>query len=72
MGGAVALITIKAQKTHDASVARAQRYELGSKGKRAIKDGLTNNGTDLISDDGQIGNPKVYTTAGELIFYLFL
>lgn len=65
MGGAIALITISAQKAHDASVARAQRFELSSKDKRAIKDGKTNGGTDIISDDGQIGNPKVYTTACE-------
>lgn len=65
MGGAIALITISAQKTHDASVARAQHFELSSKEKRAIKDGKTKSGTDIISDDGQIGNPKVYTTACE-------
>lgn len=65
MSGAIALITISAQKTHDASVARAARYELSSKNKRAIKDGKTNGGTDIVSDDGQIGNPKVYTSACE-------
>jgi hypothetical protein len=39
-----------------------QNYELSAKGKRAIKDGLTNT-DDIISDDGQVGNPKIYTTA---------
>uniref|UniRef100_K3WC23 Glycoside hydrolase family 5 domain-containing protein n=1 Tax=Globisporangium ultimum (strain ATCC 200006 / CBS 805.95 / DAOM BR144) TaxID=431595 RepID=K3WC23_GLOUD len=62
VAAAVVLITAEAQKSYDDRVARAKNYELSAKGKRAIKDGLTNT-DDIISDDGQVGNPKSYTTA---------
>lgn len=65
IGGAVALIALSAVKTRDASAARAQQFELTSKNKRSIKDGK-GNGDDITSDDGQIGNPKTYTSAGAL------
>lgn len=58
----VALITMEAQKAYDAKVARGKIYELSAKDKRSIKDGLTND-VDVISDDGQVGNPKSYATA---------
>lgn len=63
LGGAVALITRSAITTHDASTARAKLYERSAKTKRSIKDGKSNR-DDITSDDGQVGNPKTYTSAG--------
>ncbi|TYZ62092.1 hypothetical protein PybrP1_000904 [[Pythium] brassicae (nom. inval.)] len=62
-GGAVMLITKNAIRTRDNSVARARLYELSAKDKRSIKDGKSNR-DDITSDDGQIGNPKTYVSAG--------
>jgi endoglucanase len=64
------LITIGAINTHNTRSKKAEEFETLQRNKRTIKDGM-DNGEDLISDDGQIGNPKSYPDLGcELPNYL--
>lgn len=56
--GATYAIVTSAETTYEARVARAQNYELTVQGGRAIKDNKTE--TNIVSDDGQVGNPKSY------------
>ncbi|TMW64638.1 hypothetical protein Poli38472_011518 [Pythium oligandrum] len=58
------LITTKARDAYDASVKRAAEFEMYKQSGRRIKDGTTAEG-DIISDDGQIGNPKQYDTSSD-------
>lgn len=70
VGVASALITLGAINTSDAATKNQQRYEEETANKRKIKDGL-NNTNDIVSDDGQVGNPKEYPSMGcELPNYL--
>ncbi|KAF1795577.1 Glycoside hydrolase superfamily [Phytophthora cactorum] len=75
--GAMFLITKGAVDTYEARTARAMEYEQHVAGKRSIKDGKTDDNI-IISDDGQVGNPKSYDTsvsklpAGDIVFNLRL
>ncbi|POM72808.1 Cell 5A endo-1,4-betaglucanase, partial [Phytophthora palmivora] len=60
--GSTFLITKGAMNTYEASTARAMEYEQHVAGKRSIKDGKTDDNI-IISDDGQVGNPKSYETS---------
>ncbi|KAH7462622.1 uncharacterized protein KRP23_13640 [Phytophthora ramorum] len=59
--GSTFLITKGAMNTYQVRVARAMEYEQNVAGKRSIKDGKTDDNI-IISDDGQVGNPKSYAT----------
>ncbi|KAH7462618.1 uncharacterized protein KRP23_13636 [Phytophthora ramorum] len=63
VAGAVALITINAIDVQDQMNINAQRFENASQAKRKIKDGLTDDSV-IVSDDGQVGNPKKYPDMG--------
>ncbi|RLN26793.1 hypothetical protein BBO99_00002720 [Phytophthora kernoviae] len=63
VAGAIALITINAMDVSDQMNINAERYENASQTRRKIKDGLTDNQV-IISDDGQVGNPKKYPDMG--------
>lgn len=58
--GATYAIIASAHTTYEARVARTANYELGVQGKRSIKDNKTED--NIVSDDGQVGNPKSYDT----------
>lgn len=60
--GSAFLITKGAMDTYEARTARAMEYEQKVAGKRSIKDGKTDDNI-IISDDGQVGNPKSYDTS---------
>ncbi|GMF48055.1 unnamed protein product [Phytophthora fragariaefolia] len=47
---------------YEARVVRTMQYERHVAGKRSIKDGKTDDNI-IISDDGQVGNPKSYDTS---------
>ncbi|CAH0518958.1 unnamed protein product [Peronospora belbahrii] len=57
--GALTLITLNAIDANKQASLNAQRYEYAAQSNRRIKDGLFDENV-LISDDGQVGNPKVY------------
>ncbi|RLN91775.1 hypothetical protein BBJ28_00019925 [Nothophytophthora sp. Chile5] len=61
--GALCVITKSAIATRDARAVRAIAYEQNVAGKRSIKDGKTDDNI-IVSDDGQVGNPKSYDTSG--------
>lgn len=66
--GGLYLITTKAQETYTAKQQRAMRFERAVQDGRKIKDNTTTTeggGKDIISDDGQIGNPKNYDTKNQ-------
>ncbi|KAL3661680.1 hypothetical protein V7S43_013439 [Phytophthora oleae] len=63
VAGAVALITINALDVQDQVNLQAARYENASQAKRKIKDGLDDDQV-IVSDDGQVGNPKTYPDMG--------
>ncbi|KAG7383204.1 hypothetical protein PHYPSEUDO_003938 [Phytophthora pseudosyringae] len=63
VAGAVALITINAVDVQDQMNVNAQRYENASQARRKIKDGLNDDNV-IVSDDGQVGNPKKYPSMG--------
>jgi endoglucanase len=69
-GVAIAVIALEAVKTKNSATTNQAQYELASQNSRKIQDGL-NSSDDIISDDGQVGNPKVYPDMGcELPNYL--
>ncbi|CAI5724726.1 unnamed protein product [Hyaloperonospora brassicae] len=63
VGGAAALITLSAMDVNEAANNRAAAFEGASRQQRRIKDGLAD-GDVLVSDDGQVGNPKKYPDMG--------
>ncbi|OWZ14808.1 Cell 5A endo-1,4-betaglucanase [Phytophthora megakarya] len=63
VGGAAAIITACAISVSDAASLRQSRYENNTEARRKIDDGLTDDGV-IISDDGQVGNPKKYPSMG--------
>uniref|UniRef100_M4B797 Glycoside hydrolase family 5 domain-containing protein n=1 Tax=Hyaloperonospora arabidopsidis (strain Emoy2) TaxID=559515 RepID=M4B797_HYAAE len=63
VGGAVALITINAIDVNEQAHIGAARFEGASRSRRRINDGL-DDGNILVSDDGQVGNPKKYPDMG--------
>lgn len=60
VAGATYAIVTGAHTTYEARVARTANYELNVEGKRSIKDNKTE--ANVVSDDGQVGNPKSYDT----------
>ncbi|KAI9906469.1 hypothetical protein PsorP6_002847 [Peronosclerospora sorghi] len=63
VGGAVA-ITFAGLRTHSRSVTRQEAYAKRQAGASAITGGADGSLDDLVSDDGAIGNPKVYPDMG--------
>ncbi|KAF1795532.1 Glycoside hydrolase superfamily [Phytophthora cactorum] len=63
VAAAVALITINAIDVQDQTNINAQRFENASQSRRKIKDGLDDDNV-IVSDDGQVGNPKKYPDMG--------
>ncbi|KAL4171353.1 hypothetical protein KRP22_009449 [Phytophthora ramorum] len=63
LGGAAAIITTCALSASDAAAVRQARYENKTEERRKINDGLTDDDV-IISDDGQVGNPKKYPDMG--------
>ncbi|RLN70951.1 hypothetical protein BBJ28_00012120, partial [Nothophytophthora sp. Chile5] len=63
VAGAAALITLQAIDVDDQMKTNAQRYENAAQNKRKIQDGKDDDQV-IISDDGQVGNPKVYPDMG--------
>ncbi|KAE9350034.1 hypothetical protein PF008_g6646 [Phytophthora fragariae] len=63
VGGAAAIITMSAMKANDSAATRQSLYENKAEERRKIDDGLTDNQV-IISDDGQVGNPKSYPDMG--------
>ncbi|CAI5739280.1 unnamed protein product [Peronospora destructor] len=63
VAGAVALVTINAMHVNDQANVNVERYENAKRSSRRIKDGLDDDNV-LISDDGQVGNPKRYPDMG--------
>ncbi|ETM36617.1 hypothetical protein L914_16741, partial [Phytophthora nicotianae] len=63
VAAAVALITINAIDVQDQANINAQRYENAAQNRRKIKDGLDDDNV-IVSDDGQVGNPKKYPDMG--------
>ncbi|KAG1685054.1 hypothetical protein DVH05_009745 [Phytophthora capsici] len=63
VGGAAAIITACAISANESANTRQARYENKTEERRRINDGLTDDGV-IISDDGQVGNPKKYPDMG--------
>ncbi|KAE9309820.1 hypothetical protein PF008_g20596 [Phytophthora fragariae] len=63
IGGAAAIITACALKASDDAATRQANYENKAEERRKINDGLTDDQV-IISDDGQVGNPKSYPDMG--------
>ncbi|KAG2760339.1 hypothetical protein JG687_00006614 [Phytophthora cactorum] len=63
IGGAVTIIVLQAKETSDLIQANRDNYEQQQADKRKIKDGKEDDQV-LISDDGQVGNPKKYPDMG--------
>ncbi|KAF4041921.1 Cellulase (glycosyl hydrolase family 5) [Phytophthora infestans] len=63
VGGAAAIITACALSENDSAATRQSRYENKTEERRRINDGLTDDDV-IISDDGQVGNPKKYPDMG--------
>lgn len=63
VGGAAAIITACAMSTNDKAATRQARFENRTEARRRINDGLTDDDV-IISDDGQVGNPKKYPSMG--------
>ncbi|RLN65921.1 hypothetical protein BBP00_00002564 [Phytophthora kernoviae] len=63
VGGAAAIITACTISANDKAAINQARYENKSEARRRIKDGLNDDGV-IISDDGQVGNPKKYPDMG--------
>ncbi|KAL4171355.1 hypothetical protein KRP22_009451 [Phytophthora ramorum] len=63
VGGAVAMITTQAISTSDQMQLNAARFEQHMEGDRKIQDGKDDDQV-IISDDGQVGNPKKYPDMG--------
>ncbi|KAG2888090.1 hypothetical protein PC114_g18539 [Phytophthora cactorum] len=63
IGGVVA-ITFAALHTHTASTAREEAYAKRKASASAITGGASGSGSDLVSDDGEVGNPKSYPDMG--------
>ncbi|KAL8017666.1 putative glycoside hydrolase, family 5, glycoside hydrolase superfamily [Plasmopara halstedii] len=63
VGVAAAITTICAKRANDRATMRQERYEHRIEARRRINDGLTDDDV-IISDDGQVGNPKKYPSMG--------
>jgi len=63
IGGAVTVIVMQAKETSDLLTVNRENYEQRLSDKRKIKDGKEDDQV-IISDDGQVGNPKSYPDMG--------
>ncbi|KAI9913281.1 hypothetical protein PsorP6_006264 [Peronosclerospora sorghi] len=63
VAGAGVVITLSAIEVRNESRLNAARYENSARSRRKIKDGLDDDNV-LVSDDGQVGNPKRYPDMG--------
>ncbi|KAG2526604.1 hypothetical protein JM16_003702 [Phytophthora kernoviae] len=63
IGGALAAITLEAVNKNELEAISEENYENRLANKRKIKDGLDDDQV-IISDDGQVGNPKKYPDMG--------
>ncbi|GMF40851.1 unnamed protein product [Phytophthora fragariaefolia] len=63
VGGAAAVMTMSAISVSDSSTNRQTRFEHQTEERRKINDGLDDDQV-IISDDGQVGNPKSYPDMG--------
>ncbi|KAE9354269.1 hypothetical protein PR003_g3451 [Phytophthora rubi] len=63
MGGAAAVIVLQAKETSDLITVNRENYEQRLANKRKIQDGKDDDQV-IISDDGQVGNPKSYPDMG--------
>ncbi|KAL4155533.1 hypothetical protein PRNP1_007643 [Phytophthora ramorum] len=63
ISGALAVIVLQAKETSDAIKVNRENYEQRLNDKRKIKDGKDDDQV-IISDDGQVGNPKSYPDMG--------
>ncbi|GMF28499.1 unnamed protein product [Phytophthora lilii] len=63
IGGAVTIIVMQAKETSDLLTVNRENYEQRLSDKRKIKDGKEDEQV-IISDDGQVGNPKSYPDMG--------
>jgi len=68
--GATAAIILGANDAAQQSKIRLEQWAIRDKRQRGIKDNKTGDGVDLVDGDGQIGNPREYTTQSKLIFDL--
>jgi endoglucanase len=64
IGGAVAGITLSALHTSDTSTTRQGAYAQREADAAKIAGGASGSGSDLVSDDGAVGNPKTYPDMG--------
>ncbi|KAL4156934.1 hypothetical protein PRNP1_005960 [Phytophthora ramorum] len=64
IGGAVAGITFSALHTSDTATTRQEAYAQRKADSEKISGGASGSGSDLISDDGAVGNPKSYPDMG--------
>lgn len=64
IGGAVAGITFSALHTSDVSTTRQQEYAQRKADSEKITGGASGSGSDLVSDDGVVGNPNSYPDMG--------
>ncbi|POM72809.1 Cell 5A endo-1,4-betaglucanase [Phytophthora palmivora] len=63
IGGAVTIIVLQAKETSDLISINREEYEQRQANKRKIQDGKDDDEV-IISDDGQVGNPKSYPDMG--------
>ncbi|CEG38751.1 cell 5a endo--betaglucanase [Plasmopara halstedii] len=61
VGGAATFIVTGAKNRHEARTVQVMMYERNLANRRSIKDGKSDDKI-IISDDGQVGNPKSYDT----------
>ncbi|ETN16616.1 hypothetical protein PPTG_05787 [Phytophthora nicotianae INRA-310] len=64
VGGAVAGITLSAIHTSDSATTRQEEYAQRKADSEKISGGASGSGSDLVSDDGEVGNPKSYPDMG--------
>ncbi|KAG2775493.1 hypothetical protein PC129_g15210 [Phytophthora cactorum] len=64
VGGAVAGITLSAVHASDSATTRQEEYAQRKADSEKISGGASGSGSDLVSDDGAVGNPKSYPDMG--------
>ncbi|OWZ04284.1 Cellulase-2, endo-1,4-beta-glucanase, partial [Phytophthora megakarya] len=62
--GGILGITFAGMHTHTTSTARNEAYAKRKASASAITGGASGSGSDLVSDDGEVGNPKSYPDMG--------
>lgn len=64
VGGAAFGITIAALNKHSSIKTADEEYEQRQADSTSINDGTSGSGSDIVSDDGAVGNPKSYPDMG--------